>query len=69
MSTELLEKGSVALTRFVGRCEACHPLKVGCCYQLTGPNGYVQLCEDCLVSMSVIVCDDALEAAIIPDRS
>jgi len=48
MSTELLEKGGTSLTQFAGYCEACEPAKVGPCYQLTGPNGWVALCAACM---------------------
>jgi hypothetical protein len=45
MSEQIYERGAITLTRCAARCDACR--QVGRAIQITGPNGYVTLCDAC----------------------
>lgn len=53
MSTDLNERGTVTFIVAAISCQRCGRGWPG--YQITGPNGYVQLCGPCLVDLVRVV--------------
>lgn len=46
MSTDIFEQGELSGTQCCSRCDVCHLVRLG--VQLTGRNGYVMICYECM---------------------